>query len=394
MRKKTNGTTEGATESSSSTPTTNYNYNPFIDNVIEKPYSQMNVDVEPERLYSAIPEPMFEGSAISGNENAYDMLNNEGGDFSGSSNAGQNSGGGQSFGGSKPLPDAETKKGAMHLAKLTVDGYELLWTFANPLVQISEKKVNEMVANGEFDPNVEIPFDYGKTIPAGEFIKEYNEQSKDAFTVSKEFKKEVTPLLAEIYAERGATLSKEATLGIIVAKDAAAKFVQMYQMNKTKKDALEVIKEYTLALKENGGVPVATQPKPSTTRQSDASFRAEPSFVEPTVSHDSSDFNFATNETVVESAVQKHSVPQTGKARLMAQKKREKEIEAAMKRAESVTKPKIGVSYQEALQSKKTGKRGRKPKDYVKSVSEEEIADAIVLSETKRTEENPLEGLE
>jgi hypothetical protein len=389
MRKKSNSTTEPTTETA--TPATNYN--PFIDSVNEKPYSQVNVEVGQDRLYNPIPEPMFQGDSISANENAYDMLNNDGGDFGGGSNAGQSSAG-QSFGSSKPLPDADTKKGAMHLAKLTVDGYELLWSFANPLVQISEKKVNEMAANGEFDPNVEIPYDYGKTIPAGEFIKEYNEQTKDAFTVSKEFKKEVTPLLAEIYAERGATLSKEATLGIIVAKDLATKSVQMFQMNKTKKDALEVIKEYTIALKENGGVPTKAQPQEPTTRSSDAGFVARPTVVDQPVTFDSADYNFATNEIVVESTVQKHSVPETGKSRLMAQRKREKEIESAMKKAESISKPKVSVSYQEAMQSKKTGKRGRKPKDYVKSVSEEEIADAIVLSETKKTDENPLEGLE
>lgn len=389
MRKKTSSTEEGVNEATQSTPTANYN--PFIDSVNEKPYSQMNVEVGQDRLFNPIPEPIFQGDSISGNENAYDMLNNEGGDFGGGGSSSQSSGG-QSFGSSKPLPDADTKKGALHLAKLTVDGYELLWSFANPLVLISEKKVNEMVSNGEFDPNVEIPFDYGKTIPASEFIKEYNEQSKDAFTVSKEFKKEVTPLLAEIYAERGATLSKEATLGIIVAKDMAAKGVQLYQMNKTKNDALDVIKEYTVALKEGGQMPKqATQ---SPTKKSDAGFRAEPTIVEPPVAYDSTDYNFATNETVVESSVQKHSVPETGKARLMAQRKREKEIEAAMKKAESISKPKVNVSYQEAMQSKKTGKRGRKPKDYVKSVSEEEIADAIILSETTKSDENPLAELE
>ena len=163
-------------------------------------------------------------------------------------------------------------------------------------------------------------------------------------------------------------------------------------------DMLGVIKEYTEAVKQGNAVPTQGQPKesspkPPTPPPPQQTYRPQPDPVPP---YDSDDFNFRNNETVVESTVhvQKHVVPESGKARLMAQKKRDREIEQAMARAKAAENAANKSSYVDALNKKKTGKRGRKPKDYIIPVDEEQIAEAIILSETKNIDKDKIEGLD
>lgn len=352
-------------------------YNPFISPVNEKPYSQMNVNVEQQRMYAPIPEAAVSGNVVDGNENAYNMLNGEmGGGMSGGPGGG---GSKQSFASSmNEIPDKDKMQGAAQASKLIIDAYSQLWGFANKFVQISSKKLNKLQAEGLIDLSKPIQYEYGKTAPAGEVIEEINEQNKDVFTVSKEFKKEVEPVLTRVLLKRNVALSDESTLIYLFAKDSGVKLFLGFQIVKTNNQLIEVIKEATV------GNPDAATPPPPPPPSSPNPTRPTPP-PPPPVDMDSDSFNFMTNETVMDSTVQKHAVPESGKARLMAQKRREKEIEEAMKRAEKLQNPNA-VSYAEAMQSKKTGKRGRKPKDYVKAINEAEIADAIVLSETKNSE--------
>ena len=365
-------------------------YNPFISPVSEKPYSQINVEVSQDKMYAPIPEPVVQGASVSGSENAYNMLNNDmgmGGAPSG------NAGAAPFNPAMNKLSDKDTKMGAEHLSGLILDGYEQLHEFGNKWLQISQKKIRKMQAEGEIDLSVQIPYDYGQTLTAGEFIETFNEQNKDALSVTKEFKKEVKPILTRVLAKHGAGLTDEQMLMFLFGKDIFVKGIIVYQIKSTTNEMLNVIKEYTTALRENGGIVTPQQaasqetPKPPTPPEAPSQPKAPKPKPTPTpaAAYDSDDFNFRTNEVVIDSAVQKHQVPESGKARLMAQRKREREIEAAMKRASQMSGG--GVSaYEQAMKSKKTGKRGRKPKDYMKNINEAEIAEAIVLSETKKTD--------
>lgn len=370
-------------------------YNPFIDVVNEKPYTQMNVNTSPNQMAGGIPEPMYQPNMVNANENPYNMLNN---DFGASMGSSQRSGGSsEPFNPSmNNIPDADAKMGAEHMAKLIVDGYEQLHVFANKGLQVPERKLRKLVAEGEIDLSVEIPYDYGKTISAGDFVKDFNEQNKDTLTVSKEFKKEVTPVLTRVLQKRGAGVTDEQYLMYLFGKDILVKGVIFTQIRGTMNDMLNVMKEYTVAVKEGGAAP---QPKQSATPPPPAPTPNEPKgqkvYGDVTQDYEAPDFNFQTNETVMDSAVQKHAVPESGKARLMAQKKRDKEIADAMARANSANKP-DKISYQEALAKKKSGKRGRKPKDYIQDIEidEEQIAEAIILNEQKPKEKDKIEGLD
>ena len=180
------------------------NYNPFLQQVSEKPYSAMNVGVSQEQLSGAIPEPTFTPFTIDSNENPYNML---GGDGQPSANGGSRKESAPFNPMMNDIPDGDKKMGAQHMAKLLVDGYEQLHVFGNKALQVPERKIRKLEKEGLIDLSIPIPYEYGKTITAGEFLQDFNEQNKDALSVSKEFKKEVTPVLTRVLEKRGAGLT-------------------------------------------------------------------------------------------------------------------------------------------------------------------------------------------
>ena len=349
------------------------NYNPFLEQVTERPYSTVNVGVTQEQLKGAIPEPVYSPFSVDSNENPYNML---GGD-------GQPSGGGQKKESAPFNPmmndvsDGDKKMGAQHMAKLLVEGYEQLHVFGNKALQVPEKKIRKMEKEGLIDLSIPIPYEYGKTITAGEFLQDFNEQNKDALTVSKEFKKEVTPVLTRVLEKRGAGLTDEQYLGFLVGKDLIVKLVIVAQLRSTMNDMINVIKDYTEATRAGNGVPPqpkAPNPQPTAPQPT----APQPQYQEP--SHSAPDFNFQDNEVVMNSTVQQMQVPSTGKARVIAQIQKEKKWKKDSDAAGG------GLSYEQAMRERKnSGKRGRKKaKDYVDEVKmdEEQIAEAIILNET------------
>jgi hypothetical protein len=358
-------------------------YNPFIDVVNEKPYTTMTVSANPSQVTAPIPEPSYQPNTIRGNENPYSMLNEGMGGMGGAAptatppiNPAVNN-----------IPDAELKMGAENVAKIMIDGYEQLHTFGNKWLQISQRKLRKMVAEGEIDLSVQIPYEYGKTITAGQFIEEFNEQNKDTLTVSKEFKKEVTPVLTRVLQKRGAALTDEQYLGYLVLKDVGLKAIIVTQVKSSMNEMLEVIKEYTQTLKETGGASMPPQSPTPSTPPPTRPVSPEPTFQEP--EHTSDRFNFEDNETVMAATVQAHKVPDSGRAKAIAARKKDEQMKAAFEKTQGGQPS----SYEKAMQNKKTGKRGRKPKDYLQ-MDEDQIAEAIVLRETKEVDKDKIQGID
>lgn len=356
-------------------------YNPFLESVIEKPYSQISVGVTQEQLSSPIPEPAYNSNPIETNRDVYGTL------------GGDTKGGGGSAPKSAPInptlnevPDAEKREAATHLAKLILDGYEGLNKFANQAVQISPRKVRKLVTEGELDLSVQIPYETGATITMGEFIQEFNEQNKDTFVVSKEFRKDVTPVLTRVLEKRGAGLNDEQYLMFAFGKDIAVKAFLGFQIRSALNDVINLGKDYTQAMRESGQVqepqPTAkpsAQPKPAAKPQ-------ETQMYDETINPNAHDFNFQVNEAAINSTVQPMKVPVTGKARVMQQRAKEKVWAENTKKASG--------SYEQMMKERSTGgKRGRKPK--TSQLKEEDIVDAIILQETPNKKmDDKIEGLD
>ena len=87
-----------------------------------------------------------------------------------------------------------------------------------------------MQQEGEINLNVEIPYEYNKTIKAGEFFQEYNNQAENLLSVTDEFKEEVTPVLKKVLQKRGLGLTPEQQLMYMFGKDIAGKAVMFISM--------------------------------------------------------------------------------------------------------------------------------------------------------------------
>lgn len=363
-------------------------YSPFGDNVQQRSYTQSNNAASAEQVGGYIPEPQYVPQDVNLREDPYALITGSGG----------TRGGGGATQGPPPinpamneLNDQDKKLGAEHLAKLCVDGYEQLHVFGNKYVQFNQRKLRKLQNDGEIDLGVHIPYEDGRTMSGYEFVQAFNEQSKDTLTVSREFKKEVTPVLTRVLEKRGAGLTDEQYLGFLVAKDIAVKLVIVSQMRSAMNDIIELMKDA-----KNNGAPTQTQTQPTQPQPTQPQPQPTPTYTaEPIVATNAEDYNFQTNEAVINASVAENKIPKTGKDRLMVQRQKEKMW------AENAAKAEGGLSYAEAMKQRKNsdGKRGRKakqPKDYITPIDEEQIAEAIVLRESKPYEKpnTQLEGLD
>jgi hypothetical protein len=355
------------------------NYNPFSQNVNEKPYTKINVGVDPEQLSHAIPEPQYSAQQLGGT-NPYDNL---GGDGMSSGSSSNDSKGGDS----KPINPSmsdlsphERKQAAEHLADLAISGYEMLHVFGNKALQVSKSKIKKLVAKEVIDLEINVPFGNG-TITAEQFIEQYNEEVSDALSVSSKFKKDVRPPLVKVLEKRGLGATDEQQLFTIVIMDLVTKGGVIYQALGTQKEMIRVIQERTEFEKANG---YGTAPIPVVPKTENAPPKTK-TYTAPKPDMDADDFNFKTNETVMNATVQKMQVPNTGKLRSMAQRQKEK--------VWSQNAEKADMGYAEAILSKKTGtgKRGRPKKENIDSHS---IAESIIIKENDKTDYAEFENVD
>jgi hypothetical protein len=347
------------------------NYNPFSQNVKERDYTKVQASVSAEDLSQPIPEPKFAAQVIGRSRNPYETLSGSDGTRPSSSSS-QSESINPSM---NELSPQEKRMAAEQLVDLGLQGYEMLFYFVNKSLQVDKKKLKKLVAEGKIDPNTLIPMNNG-VISAEQFIAEYNEEVADTISVSNKFKKDIKPPLTRILEKKGLGATDEQLVVSIVVMhlvQEGTKFAQAYQL---KKDMLDIIADRTQMEREQGvDTSVYTKhDKPKTAPESKASRPrpADPVFTgeeEP----NAEDFNFRSNEAVMNANVRKMEVPNTGKARLMEQRKKEKIFEANAKKANSTT-------YEAAMAKRKsTGKRGRPKKTIINS---QDIAEAIIIKES------------
>lgn len=248
-------------------------FNPLDEQVNEKAYTTPNTNTQGIDLNAPIPEPRFTPPPMDkrtinqeqGKQPKPEPLNPE----------------------MKNLGKKDTEMAAGHMAKLIIQGYEWMHQLANKGLQVSEKKLNKLQAEGEINLNAMIDYDYGKKIRAGDFFVEYNQQVSNVLTVSQEFKDEATPLLEKVLAKRGIGMTDEQMLMFVFGKDIAAKSMIFFQQKAQMNHMLASIKEATMAQYAQAAPPptasqAAPQPAPQPTAQPEAEYIAvEPEEVAP-----------------------------------------------------------------------------------------------------------------
>jgi len=234
--------------------------NPLDEPVNEKRYTQPNVNTSAADLNRPIQEPSFappplQAKNIASNDEPRkrEPINPE----------------------MKSIPKKETEFAAKQAAQMIIQGYEWAHGFANNGLKISERKLNQLQAEGEINLNAMISYEYGKTMRAGEFFQVYNQQVTNVLTVSDEFKEEVTPVLERVLAKRGIGLTDEQYLMYLFGKDIAAKSVLFFQHRATLNHMLETIKAASTSQYAQQAPSPQPQPQRERPQQRPESTKAE-----------------------------------------------------------------------------------------------------------------------
>jgi hypothetical protein len=148
------------------------------------------------------------------------------------------------------LDGKEKTMGAEMMAEMTLDIYEKGCGFLGKLPEISESKLDQLIADGEIDPNIELPTESGN-IGVKDFAVEYNSSIKDAFEVSDDFKNNVRPPLIRVFKKRGIGMTDEQLLAYYFITDLGTKTAQAFMLRKTSKNILDSLKENTNAIRES-----------------------------------------------------------------------------------------------------------------------------------------------
>lgn len=252
------------------------------------PKATRPVVVSTADLQQTIPEPTFEAAPISSEP---DPLLNPGANQQQNNSQGSQGGPTASWdrpaqpdrpgaGGGGAAPKAEKKPVVLPMmdmtpeerstasdnaAKAVMQGYKLMHTGMNTLLQVSPYKQARMARKGELELSVPlIPTRAGGLLPISSLLKEYNDQVKETFTVDPEFEEEVTPILQRVLAKHGIGMSDEARLIGMFAQDFGVKLVgQFIPMYRQRGFQIDELKDLTKAYKE--GHPPVAQAAPTPT---------------------------------------------------------------------------------------------------------------------------------
>ena len=148
------------------------------------------------------------------------------------------------------LDGKEKTMGAEMMAEMTLDIYEKGCGFLGKLPEISESKLDKLIAEGEIDGDIELPTESGN-LGVKDFAVEYNSSIKEAFEVTDDFKDKVRPPLIRVFKKRGIGMTDEQLLAYYFVTDLGTKTAQAFMLRKTANNILDSLKENTLAIRES-----------------------------------------------------------------------------------------------------------------------------------------------
>jgi hypothetical protein len=168
------------------------------------------------------------------------------------------------------LDGKEKTMGAEMMAEMTLDIYEKGCGFLGKLPEISEAKLDKLIAEGEIDGDIQLPTESG-SLGVKDFANEYNSSIKEAFEVSDEFKEKVRPPLIRVLKKRGIGMTDEQLLAYYFVTDLGTKTAQAFMLRKTANNILDSLKENTLAIRESQVTkPSAPTPTPTAPKKEDS----------------------------------------------------------------------------------------------------------------------------
>lgn len=229
-------------------------YNPLLSAApVKKEYQKANID--PTSVPTHIPEQQFTKPVIKFDENA------EQAEISNASETKPKEPLNPSV---NDLSKSEKRAGAMLVADQAISAYGFVCNkIFVPFASVNEKKLNEMIAEGEIDPNIKFQVDAsGKTATPRIFAQEWNETVQENLAMDEDFVERVREPLIRICEKRGFALTDEQYLGIEIGKDLITRTAIAWDLKKSAGMILEQLKANTIAIKMQHQ-PQPTPPTPS-----------------------------------------------------------------------------------------------------------------------------------
>jgi len=163
------------------------------------------------------------------------------------------------------LDGKEKTMGAEMMAEMTLDLYTKGCEYLGKVPEISEAKLDRLIAEGDIDPSIQIPTEAGN-VGVKDFAQEFNSSIRGAFEVDDEFRDKVRPPLIRVFKKRGVGMTDEQLLLYYFGTDIFTRGAQAFMLKKTANSILDSLKENTMAIREsqyNRPAPTPT-PTPST----------------------------------------------------------------------------------------------------------------------------------
>lgn len=239
--KKTNLSVEDIDFEEVNSVDTNADFSPFDEPVKEREYTKPNIDAS--GIQGELEEPTFAPPSF----NDYEEEEIE-----------QKPPFNQSY---NELGNKEKQMGAEMIADVVIDGYSRLKKGMGSLASISENKLEREFAEGNINPNIELPIDeYGNTATIREFVKEFNETSKEAFETPDDFKEKVKAPLIRVFKKRGLGMTDEQLLMYYFGTDFVTAGFTAFGLKKSADGILVQLREQT-TLMRSSNTPPPPQPK-------------------------------------------------------------------------------------------------------------------------------------
>ena len=238
-------------------------YNPLGESVKERSYTKPNIDGA--NLGADIDEPVFAPPSF---EDMQEPTGFEAAEEQPFANPAMND-----------LDDKDKKYATEQMVDTVLDGYEKITGLANNLVQIKDRKIQEMVSKGEIDPRTRIPIDAsGNSITISEFVQDYNEQTAEAIQTTPEFKKKVRPAMVRVFEKRGIGMTDEQFLMYMFGTDMVQKGAVVFSLRNNMQNMMKEMSQQKMSTQ----APPPPTPTPVQKEPVKQEVKPEPvEFIEP-----------------------------------------------------------------------------------------------------------------
>jgi hypothetical protein len=143
------------------------------------------------------------------------------------------------------LDKKDQKIASQAMVEAVLDGYSQVMSFANRLIQFNIAKVEKMMRDGEIDPNLLIPVS-GTPMTILEYMREYNNQTKEVISVTEEFKEKVRPVMLRVFMKRNIGMTDEQLLGYYFIVDFVTKGSIVFSLRSQNNELIKSIKEMSV----------------------------------------------------------------------------------------------------------------------------------------------------